>query len=217
MTSVSHIICGWYTPDYAHWARKLQSNLNSLGVSHDLVEVAKRKGGWEANTLAKPIHIRDAMERHPGKTIIFLDVDCEVIGTQDDLAQIANISGDVGLYARTRIRRNGTPLFAPRSGTLVLRPTERTRTFLDVWIDISARAPRFTVDQTSLTVALGRVPGITITALGVEACSVPNDRTQAPIILHQRASADIRKAGRFEKLLGRLLRRSDRLSGAVPS
>lgn len=203
-TQDSFIVCGWYTPDYGHWVHPLRLRLDALGVSHDFVEVERRPGGWEANTLMKPGQIRVAMGRNPGKTILFLDVDCRIVGMAQDLCRVADISGDLGFYVRTRIRTNRQPLFAPRSGTLVLKPTDATQAFVDAWIKLSAEAPRFVVDQTTFTLALGHVPGLTITVLPVEACSTPGDRTPGSVILHDRASVDAKRAGRLAKLTGRL-------------
>jgi hypothetical protein len=201
------IVCGWYTPDYERWVLPLKSRLDALQVPHDFSAVEKRIGGWELNVQTKPIHIRQAMDRHPCLPIIFVDVDCQVTGSRDDLCGIASIVGDVGLYVRTRIRSNGRPLFAPRSGTLVLNPTPRARALVEKWIAVSETAPRYAVDQTTLTVALGRVPGITITTLGVGACAIPSDKADAPIILHDRAGQAMKKTPRLIKLLSASFRR----------
>jgi hypothetical protein len=52
----------------------------------------------------------------------FLDVDCEVLG---DLSPLAGITGDVGFYVRTKVRRSGGMRFGARSGTVVVRPIHR--------------------------------------------------------------------------------------------
>jgi hypothetical protein len=61
-------------------------------IPHDIVEVPKLPGTWEANTMAKPAHLLAAMDRHPDKVIVLLDVDCRVLG---DLTPLAGIEGDV--------------------------------------------------------------------------------------------------------------------------
>lgn len=198
----SWIICGWYTPDYAHWADRLRANLNAIGgAPNEFVEVPKRDGGWEANTMAKPLHVLSAMDRHPDKTIIFLDVDCAVCGTIQELDELAAISGDVGVYIRTRFRTNGDVRFGPRSGTLVIRPTSMARKFVETWIDTGMSAPRFAVDQDSLKVALGKTPGLSVTTLDVSACATRGDSVPLPLILHDKASADAAKAGAVRKII----------------
>jgi hypothetical protein len=118
------IVCAWHTPDYRHRADKLIASLNTAGAPHDIVEVAKLPGSWEDNTMAKPAQLLAAMDRHPNKAIIFLDVDCEVLG---DLSPLADITGDVGFFVRTKYRRSGGIRFGARSGTVVVRPTPSRR------------------------------------------------------------------------------------------
>lgn len=197
------VACGWYTPDYTKWVSPLQQRLDTLGVPHDFVKVDKRPGGWEANTLAKPLHVRNAMERHPDKTILLLDVDCDVLCTRDDLASIADIEGDIGLYAKIKIRRSGKPVFGARSGTMVLRPTENARTLVAEWMKACDEATPFAVDQDILVAALGRVPQLSITILDIAACAVPQDNVASPLILHDSASLGSR-TGKLAKLASRV-------------
>jgi hypothetical protein len=196
------IVCGWYTPDYAHWLSTLVPSLEAVGAPHDFVEVPKTAGGWELNTMCKPREIAEAMRRHPGKVVIFIDVDCQALAPLDDLAEIG---GDVGVYIRTRYRSNGDPKIGPRSGSMVFRPTRKALEFVEAWIDEGSRAARFGVDQDSLAVALGRVPGLSVTTLGVEWCAVPADKCERPKILHDSASRTI-KTGRVARALAFLMR-----------
>src|SRR5262249_52148718 len=85
---VPWIVCAYYTGDYRPWADLLISNLDFMRIPHDIVEVSKLPGGWEANTMAKPAQLLAAMDRHPGRTIIFLDVDCEVFGDLTPLSSM---------------------------------------------------------------------------------------------------------------------------------
>ena len=61
------IVCGWFTPDYRCWADKLITSLDAVGAPHDIVEVPKLPGSWEANTLAKPAQLLAAMDRIPAR------------------------------------------------------------------------------------------------------------------------------------------------------
>lgn len=200
---MSFVVCGWFTPDYRHWWNRLRKNLDTIGAHHDFVERRKADGGWEINTQRKPAEILAAIERHPGKTIIFLDVDCAVTGRLDDLAELAAIPGDVALYHRTKWRRSGIVGGGPRTGTMVLRPTPKAREFVTQWCEASLQAPRYTVDQDSVKVALGRVPGLTVTYLDVRYCAVPADKCASPVILHDRASQKRPLRG-MVRLFGRL-------------
>lgn len=94
------IVAGWYTADYRDWWLQLRSQLIAIGAPHDFVLRAKQDPSWEANTMRKPAEILAAIDRHPGKTIIFLDVDCAIPGGYGGLAELAQIGGDVGFYVR---------------------------------------------------------------------------------------------------------------------
>lgn len=80
----------------------------------------------------------DAMDRHPDKVIVLLDVDCRVLG---DLSPLAEIGGDVGFHIRTKYRRSGGMRFGARSGTVVVRPTAGARAYVQAWITAAAELP----------------------------------------------------------------------------
>ncbi len=168
------IICGWYTPDYAPWANNLIQNLDDLELPHDFIAVPSLSGGWEKITMGKAAHVLAAIDRNPGKTIIFLDVDCEVIRA-DKVRELVQVDGDVAFYLKTRFRRaggsNGKPGRA-RSSFNRLRGAE----FVDVWRDISALAPIYSIDQDSLAVAMGRVPGCVFHILDLRHCAMAYDK-----------------------------------------
>jgi hypothetical protein len=195
---MSYIVCGWYTSDYRHWLDTLIPSLEAHDAPHDFVHVPKVDGGWEVNTMQKAVQVQEAMNRHPGKTIIFLDVDCQVLAPLDDLAAI---SGDVGVYLRTRFRSTGAAKSGWRSGTMVFKPNALARLFVHAWIEETRNAKRYAVDQDSLAVAVGRVPNLSVTMLGVEWCAVPADKCEAPKILHDSASRHS-KTPRWRKWTG---------------
>lgn len=203
-SSNEFVACGWFTPDYSHWAAPLKTQLEERGIHHDFVSADKQQGGWELNTLAKASHVLAAMDRHPGKTILFLDVDCQIIGTRTDIDKIVNISGDTAFFARIKLRHTGKPVFSPRSGTMVFRPTANARNLVEEWVATSRTASRYAVDQDSLVAAVGRVPNLSITLLGIEACAAVNDEVTSPVILHNIASEGTR-TGAIKKLVSNLL------------
>jgi hypothetical protein len=178
---MSWVVCGYYTPDYAVHALDLKEDLDRVKAPHDIVCVAKREGGWEANVRAKPIEIAAAMLRHPDKTIIWLDVDCSVNGRLDGLAEIG---GDVAFFARAKLKSNGKPIFCPRSGTMVIRPTRAAKSFIAAWGQASLEAPKYSNDQDTMVVALGKVPNLSLSFLGNEACAIEADNCFCPLILH---------------------------------
>lgn len=195
------IVCAFYTPDYEAFADALRRNLDQIGAPHDLHAVPKRDGGWEANTRAKPVEILAAMNRHPGKVILWLDVDCVVRGPVERLQGLCAIGGDVGLYARTRLRSNGKPMFAPRSGTMVIRPTPAARSFLEAWIKAGQSVHQYAVDQDTLVLALGRVPSLSLSLLGNEACALLEDKCPDPIVLHDRSPTHKGSVSRIRRIV----------------
>ena len=199
--SPNWIVCGFYTPDYEQWASRLRASLFAHGASHDLVPRAKLPGGWEANTMAKPLAVREAMSRHPDKVVIFLDVDCQVLG---DLAPLARLTADVAFYVRARRRKGGGTRFGVRSGTLVLRPTDAARRFVDAWVILSEAANYGDVDQTTLMLAIGAAPGVTFEALTAKWCATEEDGVAEPVVLHDQASRDQAKVSTWQRAARRL-------------
>lgn len=204
MTRLPYIVCGWYTPDYRQWADALRENLSYLGERHDIVEVPPMCGGWERNTMRKPEQLLAAMERHPDDVIILLDVDCEV---RRGLDALCRIKGDAGLYFRGKIHRNGVSRLNIRSGTMVVRNTEPALRFIRKWIDLGREAPRGTVDQATLPIAMATTPGLTVDVLGNEFCAVPADGVPNPTILHDSASRYTPKVSRLLRTVNRVLNR----------
>lgn len=183
------IVCGWFTPDYRHWWERLRTNLEEIGAPYDFVECPKSEGGWERNTMRKPREVLAAINRHPDKAIIFLDVDCMIPGGYGGLSALAQISGDVAFYVYTKwSKRSARPILRVRSGTLVIRPTGKARAFVEAWHDAGKGAHRYAVDQDSMIVAMGRVPGLSITHLDNRYCVSPPDDCAKPVILHSNAS-----------------------------
>jgi hypothetical protein len=207
MTSPAWIVCGWFTPDYRSWADKLIASLDAMGAPHDIVERPKLPGGWEANTMAKPLAVRDAMARHPDRVVIFLDVDCEVRG---DLSPIAQIAADVAFYVRSRRGRNGGIRFGIRSGTIVVRPTPAARAFVNAWVMLSEAGMVGDVDQDTLMLAVGAVPGLSLATLDARWCATPADMVADPVILHDSASRDAIKVTRRRRWLWGVLRQFQR-------
>lgn len=194
------IVCGCCTADATHQAVSLKRRLDRLCVPHDLVEVHTHNG-LECDTPCKPLQIRDAMDRHPGKTILFIDVACRIVGTRDDLVRAADIAGDIALHARLRVCSSGTPVLTLHAETLVLRPTAKAHVFIGEWIGTWKRGARSGSDHDMLTVALAGVPELSVTLLGAEFCATQQDKHPLPVILHERVGADVKAAGAMETLM----------------
>lgn len=197
------IVCGRYPPHHAHRIPPLRRRLDDLRVPHDFQEAGKPADDTRRRPLSRPVHIRDVMDRYPAKTIVFLDADCEIVGTPDDLARLACIGGDVAFCARTSWHRSDKPIFAPRTRAMVLRPTIKARALLARWMEACAEAPAWAGDQETLILAIGRVPELSITLLGIEFCATGQDRYPLPVILYGEALQGTRKPGRLTGLISR--------------
>lgn len=204
MNDNGRVVCAWYTPDYAHWADALKVGLDRHGERHDIVEVEKMAGGWERNTMRKPHQIMAAMKRHPTDTVIFLDVDCEVL---ESLAALAKIKGDIGLYFCAKVMRNGVARINARSGTIVLRNTPAATRFVRKWMELGRRAPKGTVDQHTLPIAIAETPDLSVTMLDNRFCAIPCDKVINPVILHDNASRNTPKIPKFARVINRLFGR----------
>jgi hypothetical protein len=200
------IVFAWHTPDYRHFADELIANLTARSIPHDVVEVPKLPDSWEANTMAKPSHLLAAMDRHPDKTIVLVDVDCQVLG---DLTPCTSISGDVGFHIHTHYGKRGGARLSAWSGTVIVRPTEGARRYVEAWVAAAKEAPWGEVDQSAQIVAMGRSPGTNFTALGIEWCARKWDNVAEPIVLHDsaRVRGSVRRITRGQRKLARLFGR----------
>jgi hypothetical protein len=207
---MTYIVCGFYTPDYAEWSARLRLGLNRHGIPHDLAQVEKDAGGWEANTRLKAREVLRACRRHPVKTIVFLDVDCEVRG---DLAPLADaIRGDIGIYFCVKRRAKGARVRV-RSGTLVIRQTPQAHRFLEAWVAHCASARVGDNDQTCFVAALSGATGVTLEPLDRRWCVAPGDDDDAgvpadAVIVHDSASQHLKRMSKLEQFTRRLLRRA---------
>lgn len=186
----SPVLCGWYTPTYGHWLDKLLPSATAIGLDYDFIAAPEIEGRWEDATMLKAGFAIEAMRRHPDRTLLFVDVDCLIAGSRQQIIELCDIAGDIGLFLRTRWNSHGKVRVRPRSGTMVIRPTRAARAFLEAWASTSREAPAMQVDEASLLVTLGRVPGCSITLLPIEAVAIRFDHGIRPLILHASASAD---------------------------
>jgi hypothetical protein len=190
------VVCGWYTPDYAHWADRLIASLDVASVRHDIVAVAKQPGGWERNTCRKAWHLLAAMDRHPGEVIVFLDVDCVVRG---DLSELASAGGDIAFRLAAKVKR-GVARMQPRSGTLVVQPTAAARACVETWARLSREASYGETDESTLSRTMAESHGATFAVLAQHWCAMGGSDAENAII-HDTASASTPKAWKLGRIM----------------
>lgn len=124
---MSYVVIGFYTPNYAEIAATFRQNLDQYSVPHNLYAVEMLGNAWQIQTLRKPEIILRALDEHPDKTVIFMDVDCSV---QGDLSPLLEAEGDVAIYP-LRNKRSGR-LWAS-SRVVVCHQTPGARRLLAAW------------------------------------------------------------------------------------
>jgi hypothetical protein len=150
------IVCGWYTPDYEHWFKRLEQSLIEHQAPYDFQSVPKIAGGWERNTCRKAGFVLDALDRHPGKIVIFLDVDCVVTG---DLGALANLPCDIALNFSV-LRKKRRINLVPLTGHMVIHPTVKARALIEAWKESSRDSEFGLQDQETLALAMGAEDGV---------------------------------------------------------
>ncbi len=195
-TMTNWIVCAWYTPDYSKWAKGLIESALAANAPYDVVCVPKLAGGWEANTCQKAAQLLAAMDRNPGKVIVFVDADAVVAG---DLSPLADIRGDIG-FAPWQKYRAGQSWMQPQSGTIVVRPTTNARRLVETWQTKSAGRQFGENDQSTLVRALNGTPGVTVQLLEERWCARVG-YPHSPAIIHDAASDEHPKIRNFQRFL----------------
>jgi len=159
----SWVVCGWFTDDpvYRPLAEQLAASLAAIGAPYDLACVPKSPGSWESNTLAKAGRALAALERHAGKTVIFMDVDYTATG---DISWLTEAPGDVAMQMVARRRKNGSARLAPSAQVMVFKPNEAARRFIEAWIDLGRQPQPGDTSEAFLTLACA-VPEVSISCL----------------------------------------------------
>ncbi len=202
------IVCGWYTPDYGFWAERLIASLDERDIPHDIVGVGSMNGRWETKTLAKPIHILAAMDRHPDKVIVFLDVDCVVKG--DLHAEVSDFNADIGIFWYANMRnpgKNPPYRFRVSSATMLFSPTSDARAFVEAWDRANGQMGFGDVDQTSFVIAMGD-PGhnATFKNIGQLMCVASRYDVHSPFIIHSFGTENHQQLSSLGRRFGAILR-----------
>ena len=202
----SWIVGGWFTPDYLHYARQLSTALDRLGAPYHLVARDKIGTTWEVETMQKVSVVRQLREHHKGKTLVLLDVDCEL--RKSPLALVNSVRGDVAAYVfpKRSLRPKERARIKIFSTTMVFRPTHGATHFIDAWENAQAECESTDVDQTSLMIAFGRTTGFTFEPLGPEWCALSENHHPDPAILHLNAGRFATKASWWQRASVRLRR-----------
>lgn len=171
-----------YEVEYEAFAR----NVASYGLEIDATAIAS-VGSWVGNCHQKPDIIRAALERHPDRTLMYLDVDAR-LSRYPDL--IDTFVGDVSFH-----RRNGWELL---SGTMLWRSNARTLALVDLWRRCRSQSPG-QWDQRTLDTAIGlaetEIPDLRVVPLPPEYAKIFDimQGVANPVVTHYQASRRLKK------------------------
>lgn len=181
------IYVGYYTPGAyeGEWAG-LRESLEALGLEHDYRRV--EAGSWQEVTQRKARVMQEALERHAGRPVVYLDVDAVVLrrpvlldGLRCDVAASVWPGGEL------------------LSGTVWWGPGPKAREVVEEWIRLNEAYPerlpdgREAWDQRTLRLALRRVEGVEFEELPPAYCYMIGLSQRRfpeldPVILHLRGS-----------------------------
>ncbi|NQU44862.1 hypothetical protein HQ520_16350 [bacterium] len=118
------VVVSFHTPEYEAESCKLRASLIPLGIEHDIRPVQSR-GSWETNCQHKTEFIRDALDRHTGRSVLWLDADAKVHRYPYRLDDL-----DCDFACHWRNKPGGDELL---SGTMFWGNTAKARELLDLW------------------------------------------------------------------------------------
>lgn len=208
------VVGAWFTPDYAHWCVPFRASLERVGAPYHILARERIGSGWASETMQKPQVVRRLLDLNPGKTLVLLDIDCQVRKCPSQL--LATINGDVAAYIRAKRSGRGKDRARIKvmSGTMVFRPTPGARRLLDAWEAAAAECDADDVDQTSLMIALGRATDFTFQPVGPQWCDFEGLHPE-PAIVHDHASAAMPRQNWLQRGWTHLARRLAALSPPI--
>jgi hypothetical protein len=147
------VIVSFYTVGTAYEAeaREMEETARTCGFATD-VRGVPNLGSWVANCAMKPAYIRDRMQDHPGRPIVWLDADARI-------RRYPSLFNELAVDFACHFRHGAELL----SGTLYFGPTAKARALVETWTEAQLRAPG-AWDQKALQSVIegGAVEGLTI-------------------------------------------------------
>jgi len=128
------IVVAFYTEKtpYEEEVKGLQKTCAEHGV-HCHTKGYKNRGKWVRNAAIKPHFIRQMMEQHPGKAIVYLDADARL---RQYPALFDTLDADIAVHFRNR---GGNKELL--SGTIFIKDTPGTHQLLRAWEEEQEKCP----------------------------------------------------------------------------
>jgi len=199
----SFVICSYFTIDtpYQEVAHEyLMSSLYEHNIINSDIRGILNLGSWSKNTSYKPTFIKQMLENHPDKDIVFLDADAEVIqypALFDAIPEEYNIA--VHLLDRDKwYNRDAGGVEELLSGTLFVRNCPEALDLVEKWERLCAVEP--TRWEQKLLQTIIEEENVSIYELPLSYCyiktmpdgSEPNIKCEHPVIVHNQVSRELR-------------------------
>ena len=185
------LIVGYYTlaTPYEQEAKSLRLSIEVMGLEHEILGVPNL-GDWQKNTQYKAVFLRERMKAHPGRPLLYIDVDAILIHPPELLAR--PMGCDIAAC------KFGGSL---RSGTVYLAGTPKCRELVEAWVALNEKYPERLPngseawDQRTLQMAVEQVPDVRFSPLPTEYCWIAGLTAREhpgvdmnPVIVHTRGA-----------------------------
>lgn len=146
---VRPIVISYYTEgtSYEEEAERLKQSLDRFCYEYDIVPKPSL-GSWKKNTYYKATFIREMMDKHPDRNLLWIDADGAMIhypslfdDVKEDFGVFIADWDKIGGYKR-RLSHPDSKIVRGKellSGTLYIANNERARALVDAWIAMNKR------------------------------------------------------------------------------
>ena len=123
------VVVSYFTENYSQEWRRLMRSVAKFGLAstYTMIGHADRELAWQEAVREKPQHILSAMNRNPGRPILFVDADAVF---NRDPRTVDPGNGDVMIYGSMN---------RPQSGTVICSNTDHSKELIQDWIDEDAK------------------------------------------------------------------------------
>ncbi len=169
---VRPVIVSYYTEGtaYAEQVKHLKASLRRFNLENDVVGIADR-GSWHKNTYYKPQFILEMMDKHPGRSLVFVDADAKI-------RRNPTLFNDLDYDFACHFRHEKELL----SGTLYFGDTKGARFLVEKWIEEDKLNPKTHMPQKNLRAVFDRhKKEIKWKALPVEYCMIFDSRARRSV------------------------------------
>jgi hypothetical protein len=172
--------------------KRLEESCIKFGLEHDFVG-AENRGSWRANIHGRIQILRDFLDKHVGRDILYVDADGAFMHYPELLdnfeADFAAVKMDRARYWPENWNKTANYRYEILGGTMFFANNKRSRALLEAWEELDA--PMATsLSQVHLIKAMEMVPGLKYVPLPDNYCQIFDIMASAgePIIEHYQAS-----------------------------